>query len=291
MYIVFGATGQAGAATVDAILSRQFPCRAFVRSAEKAGKLREKGCELAVGNVLDRPSVEKALVGVEGIAIFLGGGHNLKTPASAIRQLETEGNRNIIEAAKALGTSPHIVYLSALNCERAHYVVPFAVKLETEGVLKASGLPYTILRPSNFLESLLGDFVQNGTAMLPGPFTNLTSPITVADLGAAAAACFGRADSVGRTYELFGPEKIGYPEFFETWGRLTKPIKIRRIPLGLFKVITTVASPFAPLFPVIYSLLKSFNEFDWSGDPADLEMLLGRKATTIAAAAAMRKGA
>jgi uncharacterized protein YbjT (DUF2867 family) len=48
----------------------------------------------------------------------------------------------------------------------APYAKPFAAKLETESALRRSSLPFTILRPSNFTESVAGDFVDRGVANL-----------------------------------------------------------------------------------------------------------------------------
>jgi hypothetical protein len=49
------------------------------------------------------------------------------------------------------------------------------------------------------------------------------------------------------------------------------------MPLPAFRVVTGVAAPFRPLFPVIYSLIKSFNELDWSGNGAESRRLAGRE--------------
>ncbi len=282
MNLVIGATGQSGRAAVRALLARDMPVRVLLRRPAEFG-----GCELAIGDLTRPETLTAALDGVTGIVDFVGIGHDLKTRPSAIDAVEVAGNRNLIAAVQAAGTRPHIVYLSVLMAEKAPYAKPFAAKLATETALRESGLEFTSLRPSNLTESIAGDFVDKGVANLAGPFTRPTSPISIHDVGEIAANCLTTREA--GIHELFGPDTLSFPDAIARWTEARgETVKFRSMPLPAFRAITTLASPVRPLFPVIYTLIRSFNELDWSGDVAETRRLLGREPLGVADSA--RKG-
>jgi len=61
MNLVVGATGRVSKRTVDELLSLGRPVRVLVRSAEKAAPFAARGCEIAVGDVTNRASLEAAV--------------------------------------------------------------------------------------------------------------------------------------------------------------------------------------------------------------------------------------
>lgn len=286
MNLVIGATGQSGRAAVSALRARNLPVRVLLRPHSDRTAFVTAGCEVVVGDLTKPETLAPALEGVSGIVNFVGIGHDLKTSPATIAAIEEAGNRNLIAAAAEGGAAPHVVYLSVLMAERAQFVKPFAAKLETEQVLRQSGLPFTVLRPSNFIESVVGDFVSNGIANLAGTFPHPTSPISVHDIGEIAARCLAGVGPSGAAHELFGPETMSFPEVITRWADTSGlVVKFRSMPLPVFRVVTTLASPVRPMFPVIYSLIKSFNELDWSGDAAEARRLAGRELHTVADAA------
>jgi uncharacterized protein YbjT (DUF2867 family) len=286
MYLVVGATGQSGRAVVEALRERGAPVRVLLRPGREDEPFRRLGCEVAVGDLTRPDTLSPALEGVEGIALFVGIGHDLRTRPSAIRAVEIDGNRALLEGAVAAGGAPHVVYLSVLAAERAPWARPFAAKLQTEEAIRRAGLPFTILRPSNFTESITGDFVQDGVANLAGSFPHETSPVSVHDLGAIAARALAELGPSGAVHELFGPATMTYREVIERWaGARGETVRFRTMPLVAFRTIATLASPVRPMLPIIAELIRSFNELDWSGDPAEARRLAGRELLTVERAA------
>ncbi|MGO8894020.1 MAG: hypothetical protein ACLP8X_25890 [Streptosporangiaceae bacterium] len=111
---------------------------------------------------------------------------------------------------------------------------------------------------------------------LAGGFPHPTSPISVHDLGQIAARCVAELGPWGRVHDLFGPETMSFPDVIRRWaGARDETVKFRSMPLPAFRVLAAAAAPVRPLFPVIYSLIKSFNELDWSGDAAESRRLAG----------------
>jgi uncharacterized protein YbjT (DUF2867 family) len=182
MNLLIGGTGQSGRAAMRALRARDLPVRVLLRPDSDPAAFLAAGCEIAPGDLTEPETLAPALDGVTGIVDFVGIGHNLKTRPSTVEAVEVVGNANLIAAATATGRAPHVVYLSVLMAERAPYVKPFAAKLKTEATLRQSGLPFTILRPANMTDSIIGDFVNNGVANLAGKFARPTSPISVHDV-------------------------------------------------------------------------------------------------------------
>jgi uncharacterized protein YbjT (DUF2867 family) len=286
MILVIGASGQSGAAAVSALVARNMPVRVLMRPRRDTAPVVPAGCQLAVGDITRPDTLAAALDGVTAIVNCVGVGHDLRTRPATIEAVEGTGNRNLIDAAVAAGRPPHVVYLSALMAERAPYARPFAVKWLTEAALRASGLPFTILRPSNLTESIAGDFVSNGVASLAGRFPYPTSPISVNDLGQIAARCAAEIGPSGRVHDLFGPQTLSFPDVIRHWAAARgETVKFRSMPLPAFRVLAAAAAPARPLLPVIYSLIRSFNELDWSGDAAESRRLAGDELLSVEDAA------
>ncbi len=283
MNLVIGATGRVGRAVADELLRSGRPVRVLVRSAEKGAALAARGCEIAVGDVTNRASLEAALRGVTGIANMLGTPRGPKTRPTDYAVIEGEGERNLMAAVEAAGSKPHLVYLSGMHVDRAPSAPIFRYKVEMEAALKSSGLPYTILRPTLLMGFFTDDLVRNGVAQLAGRFPHPVSPVHAGDVGLAAARCLGDPNAYGHTYELFGPEKMGFVEAIERWSRESgQPVTIRRMPLFAFRVVSILLAFQLPVLRSIYPLIRACNEYDWSGDPETLRTLIGREPTTLA---------
>ena len=289
--LVVGATGQTGRAATTALLAISKSVRVLVRSEAKGRRFSDLGCDVHIGDVLDPNAVRRAVAGVAGIAACLGAGHDPKSDPP-IERIEIDGNGYLIDAAAASEAKPHLVYVSSLNIEQAAYARPWAVKLDTEARLKESGVPHTIVRPSNLTESITGDFVRNGVAYLAGRFKKPTSPISTHDVGAIIARCFDLPEARGQTYELFGPEAVRFPDVIRRWHAVTgDPVKFRWMPLFAFRLFASMTKGGSPMMPAIYTLVRAFNQLDWSGDPAQTRQLRGHDLLTIEKAAERSKPA
>jgi NAD(P)H dehydrogenase (quinone) len=121
-----------------------------------------------------------------------------------------------------------IVYTSFTN-PRPESLFPFAaIHADTEAYLKASGLPYTILRNNQYAENITGALaVAKATRTLALPRAEgKVAHITRADVAAATAGALNQSGHDGKTYEVTGPEALSLFDIADVlskaWGR---PIK------------------------------------------------------------------
>lgn len=155
--LVAGATGQTGKLIVTALLREGYTVRAMSRSAERAASLGE-GIEPAVGDVTDPDSLAAAMKDVDAVFSAIGG--RMPIGPNGFKAVDWEGNRALIDAAKAAGAN-RFVLMSAGSAGRDGflYSLPFAPypwKAKAEIHLQTSGLDYTVIAPGGLRDEPAG---------------------------------------------------------------------------------------------------------------------------------------
>jgi uncharacterized protein YbjT (DUF2867 family) len=158
----------------------------------------------------------------EGLAQALTGAHVVidvaNSPsfedAAALDFFQTAG-RNLLAAEQAAGVAHHIA-LSVVGTERLQASGYFRAKLAQEQLIKASPVPYTILRSTQFFPFVIG-IIQSGAV---GDEVHLSparvQPVAADDV-AEALADIALSAPVGGTVEIAGPEAIGLDRFAEEY--------------------------------------------------------------------------
>ncbi|MCY1022476.1 NmrA/HSCARG family protein [Pyxidicoccus sp. MSG2] len=220
--LVLGATGQQGGATARALRKDGWSVRALVRdpSSAKARALEGKGVELVRGDLGDRASLDRALVGAYGVFSI--------QPSSGQPQYgvsdddEFRFGVGVVEAAKAAGVE-HFVYTSMAGLRPGTGVGHFESKWRIEEHVRASGLRATIVRPSAFMELLLEPhfgLAQRALRFFVRPDRTMQF-IASDDIGVLVARVFAEPRAhAGTTLELAGDELTGN-ELAEKIGRAT----------------------------------------------------------------------
>src|ERR1700730_9093969 len=136
--LVTGGTGHVGAEVVKELQKRNADVRMLIR---KESASAPKGVEVAIGDLLDPVSVQKALHGVDKLYLL-----NAVTPDELTQGLIAYG------LAKKLKLK-HIVYHSVFRAEHFKDVPHFASKLAIESALREFDIPFTIIRPNYFFQN------------------------------------------------------------------------------------------------------------------------------------------
>ncbi len=111
--LVTGATGFVGAAVARALLRDGWQVRALARSGSDRGNLRDLPLEVAVGDLTDRSSLERAAAGCQGL-FHVAADYRLGAPDPAqLYRTNVEGTRNILQAARRAGVE-RTVYTSSV---------------------------------------------------------------------------------------------------------------------------------------------------------------------------------
>ena len=199
MILVTGATGNTGAAVLRALVEQKAAVRAFVHDRDKFSA--PAGVEVAAGDFRDGASIEAALAGVD---------HAYLVGAAGPDQVELE--TAFVEAAQRAGLA-HLVRLSIIGADQpdpraARFIAAHAA---AEQVVRASGIPWTMLRVNGFMQNSLR---QAQTIADQSAFYSSTSPaarvssIDARDIGEVAARALTEPGHQGKAYQLTGPEAL-----------------------------------------------------------------------------------
>ncbi len=143
--LVTGATGNVGSMLIPTLTNLGADVRALVRDESKAQGLKDAGVEVVVGDLEKPDTLDAPFRGVDKVLLI--------TPPNPNQVILTE---NGIQAAKRTG-SPFIVRLLAGAVREMPRDLPpiSGQHAETDGMLKASGLPYNIIRPHFFMQNTM----------------------------------------------------------------------------------------------------------------------------------------
>jgi len=171
-------------------------------------------------NTLTGAGLKEAIAGAQ-VVIDLANSPSFEDKA-VLRFFETSG-RNLL-AAEAIAAVRHHVALSIVGTDRTPDNGYFRAKVAQEELIKASGIPYTIIRSTQFLEFLGGiaDSSADGSIVRLSP--GLFQPIAADDVAAIVADVALVAPRNG-IVEIAGPERAPFNEIV---GRYLKAVGDRR---------------------------------------------------------------
>jgi len=181
-------------------------------------KLRDAGHEVVVGvpstgiDIISGEGLTEALKGTD-IVIDLS---NSSSPEeeNAINFFRTAG-KNLVTAEKAAGIKHHLV-LSIVGTDRAQYIGYLRAKKEQEDNIKNSGIPYTVIRSTQFHEHVSTIIAVQSNDNVVHVSTLDYQPIAVEDV-AKYVVKFALEEPKNSTVEIAGPERAPMDEFVKRY--------------------------------------------------------------------------
>ncbi|MDX2230611.1 MAG: SDR family oxidoreductase [Leptolyngbyaceae cyanobacterium bins.349] len=234
--LVVGATGTLGRQIARRALDEGYEVRCLVRSQKKAAFLKEWGAELVSGDLCRPETLAPAL---EGVAAVIDAATARATDSLSIKQVDWQGNVNLIQAAKTAGVE-RFVFFSILDAEKFPHVPLMEIKRCVELYLAESGLNYTILRPCGFLQGLIGQYaipiLENQSIWVMGN----TSPIAymdTQDIAKFAVKALSVPETEKKAFPIAGARAWGADEIIQLCEKLSgREARITRAPVGLLRV-------------------------------------------------------
>jgi uncharacterized protein YbjT (DUF2867 family) len=202
MILVTHPTGNVGSALLPQLVEADAAVRALAHSPAIRRAIERHGAE-AVDGDFDLPeTLEAAMVGCDHLFLL-----------SPVRPDQPAREKAAIDAAGRAGVG-HVVALSVMGSDRSSSVPFGRWHAEIDDHLVASGLDYTILRPSAFMQVHLlpVETVKAQSRWYGMTGDGATAYVDAGDVAAAAAVTLTSTGHTGRTYELTGPEAISIPQ-------------------------------------------------------------------------------
>jgi uncharacterized protein YbjT (DUF2867 family) len=213
--LVTGASGNLG----SAVLPRLVKDGHDVRGMSRRSRPGWVAADLATGEGL-----VEAVRGVDAIV-------HLASSPKKTRNTDVEGTRRLVAAAKAAGVR-HIMFISIIGVDRVPLQY-YKLKVESEAIIRASGVPFTILRAAQF--PTLVDAMLSGLSKL-GPLlidrNMLCQPVAVEDVADRIADLLA-GPPTGGIVELGGPRTERLETLAREWLRARgskRPVWSIRVP-------------------------------------------------------------
>lgn len=198
MIVITGASGQLGRLVIQELL-KKLPANeivAAVRTPEKVSDLAALGVQVRLADYAQPATLDAAFKGADQLLLISSSEVGQRLPQ----------HRNAIDAAKRAGVGL-VAYTSILRADTSPLGLA-AEHRETEALLKASGLPYVLLRNGWYTENYLASVpsaLQHG-AYIGSAGDGKIASAARADYAAAAAAVLTSSGHAGKVYELAGDE-------------------------------------------------------------------------------------
>jgi uncharacterized protein YbjT (DUF2867 family) len=250
MILLAGATGLLGGKIARRLFDEHRPLRVLVRDPLRASELERRGADLAVGDLTRRDTIDKAM---EGVTHVITTANWFLAPSRAgIESVDVQGNRNLIDAAKAAGVR-QFVFTSAWLPDAYARIDYFNAKRQTERYLRASGLTWTILRPAAFMDiwaGIVGDpILKTGKVQIFGDGSNPVNFVAADDVAAIAVRTLDHPAALNAFVDIFGPENLTLLEVAAVFERIKgAPARKVHLPVPVMKVLGTLAGLFNPTF-------------------------------------------
>jgi uncharacterized protein YbjT (DUF2867 family) len=271
--LMVGATGRFAKQVLPELKWRGVEVRALVRSADKEAEVRKRGAdEVAVGDLTNQESLVRAAEGVDGV-FHIGPAF---APSEAAMGVE------IVAAARLAGV-PKFVFSGVMH--PALMDLPnHAAKLPVEEAIFESGMTFTVLQPTAFLQNLEEEWrhvVQTERFALPYSKDVKASYVDFRDVAEAAAVALTETRLDNGVFELSAPGMFTRVEMAEMMSvALERPIVAEDIPFERWADLRRI-----PLGPVREGLRRMFAEYSEFGVPGGNALVaravLGREPRTV----------
>ena len=254
---IIGATGNIGSAVVKNLINFGYEVKAIVRNPEKANKLfkNEAKVKIEKADLKDVSGLKHALKDTEYLYL------NLSTQSIQIDtpfEPEREGVANILDAIDR-ECIKQIICISGLGAldnvqnPSKFKFIPNIIRKQGHKLIKESGIPYTILHCSWFIDSFIF-YERNHTYSVIGDTENPVYFTNCLDFSIHLANAIGNPDAFHKEFPIQGTEGLKHPEaarmFFSIYDEKTK---ISKLPTGFIS--------FLALFKKEFKLLKHMSDY------------------------------
>ncbi len=272
MILVTGATGKTGGAVANELAAHNIPFRVLVRNADKATALKDLGAEISVGDMADKTAVSDALKGVDKAVLVMANGED---------QLTIE--KQFTDCAVAAGVK-HLVKLSSMESNPGTTKPIPAMHVASEEHIRASGMNWTMIRPTfftqNFLSAARTIKASDEIGLALG--NAVVAPTDVRDVAEVIRLVLTDDAHLNKSYDLTGPEALSLAQAAEKFSSvLGRKIRYVPVPVEDFrKVLTQVGLP-------EWRVNAVCDEFRLLGERASMhttdsiQQILGRAPTSV----------
>lgn len=204
LVLVTGGTGTLGRLVVGSLLKHGRTVRVLTR---RPGQ-QESQADYIRGDLLKPEGLAAAL---DGVSVVIH--------CASARKGDADATRNLVRAASAVPRPPHLVFISIVGADRVSFGYT-RTKLEAEQAVTTSGLPWTILRASQFYDMILAGAAKAAKLpVVPVPAGFRIQPVDSAEV-AERLVQLALGEPSGRVPDLGGPHVVTAADLIRTYLRV-----------------------------------------------------------------------
>jgi len=283
MILLTGAAGKTGKAVIRSLSKLSLTVKALVFQLEQILPVKALGVkDVIVGDLTNPEVLKNAFRDIDSVYFICPNIHPEEITIGKI----------IIKAAVAAGIS-HFVYHSVLH-PQVEAMPHHWNKMRVEELLFASGLPFTILQPTVYMQNILpslNQIISSGTYRNPYSVECRISYVDLEDVAHAAAIILdnpdgkgNQQDHIGATYELVGTRAMSQIDIASTLSRkLNQPVKAVSFSSKMWKREAGKAGLGIYQIDTLLKMFEYYDGYGLLGNPNILGMLLGRPTTSFEA--------
>jgi uncharacterized protein YbjT (DUF2867 family) len=249
MILMVGASGHLGSLIVERLLTQGMSVRLMSRRPEILAKWRKEGVEIVEGDLRDAGSLAVACQGVTHVVTTAHASEGMHGNMPV--EVDLLGNRALIAAAKGAGVE-QFVFISAHSAQPDSPVDVFRFKYHTEQELRASGMTYTILRPTHLMDTWVGmlgqQILSKRAVTLYGRADNPLCLVAARDVATFAVMALQEPDARNQTLTIGASERHTLRQVVASFEHLLDhPIRVRTIPRPMLLLSALCMRPFNPV--------------------------------------------
>jgi uncharacterized protein YbjT (DUF2867 family) len=249
-----GGTGFVGGHLRNALVSKGHTVRLLThtRTLEAADNVR-----IFEGDVTKPDTFTEALSGCDAAVNLVGIIREFPERGVTFERLHVQATENMIDACLQTGVNRYL-QMSALGTGPDADSLYHKTKFRAEERVRASRLDFTIFRPSiifgpkdDFINKL-AELIRNSPAVpVIGDGTYRLQPISADDVAHCFASSLEMPETIGKTYELCGPDRLTYNKMLDIIGEMIGKEKVAKLksPVGLVKLAARLMQSFS-FFPI-----------------------------------------
>jgi NADH dehydrogenase len=260
MILVVGSTGLVGSMITRSLLEQGQKLRILVRPGSDHQSFIAAGAEPTFGDLKDAASLARAVQDADVVITTASAGQ--RGGEDTPQTVDLEGNRNLIDAARAAGTR-QFIFVSALTAREDSPVALPRAKAQTETYLRNSGAGYTIIAANGIMDVMLPLIIDAPIAAgvpvtLVGEGKRRHSLIAARDVASFTVAAVDHAAAMNQRIEVGGPEAFSWRDAVGVYARaLGRDIPIRSIRPG--ELLPHLPSGLTELVSGLLATLETFD--------------------------------
>jgi NADH dehydrogenase len=257
--VVTGASGFVGSHIVDALTQAGHFVVGLSRNKPSQVRKNKQAVYFDKVDVTNRATISKEAFENAEIVVHCVGIIKEKGKNQTFQKIHVEGTYNVLDAARASNTVRQVIYISAIGSTIDAPAEYSRTKSAAEDIIRKSGAPFTILRPSVILGpdgefvQQMADLVLHGGLPIPLPFpfipipgkgTNKFQPIYITNVTQSVVNAIKLPGAINQMIEIGGATEVSFDKLIEGFSRklnVKKPLM--HMPMGLMMALV-------PLLPV-----------------------------------------